>query len=204
MVKKKNKTRSKRKSRDEGFFSKKNMMSIFIVAIMVFSIFGVLFYGFNDTQGATEDYGLEFVPFGNAWKADINGKEVEVDLLPSDVSYVEINDTIISKLENADEIKITSSLNDSYISGIALGQYRIALNLEDTGHNIKLGALSKNEFGLDVINCNESRANSVVVYFKEGESFEVTEDECIIIQASSDMDFVRASHKILYELLGVY
>lgn len=193
-----------RRKKKEGIFSKKNLMSIFIVALMVFSVFGVLFYGFNEGSNTVKEKDITFKRADGYWKAEIGDVNAEIDYLPSEIEHIEVDSSIMDRLRDVPQFETTAELNGSSVRGMALAQYRLAQNLYQKDVFVGVGSAFENEYDLPIITCENSTEFVPVVYMKEGNETKVyQEGNCIILQGKDNYDFVILANKMIYGILGV-
>jgi len=194
-----------RKEKKEGFFSKKNMISLFIIAVMVLSTAGfILMESASNTSDSTHYKGFSFQRQGNYWLVNIGSQEIEFDYNPYDIESINISKDIIDLLSNTPEIDTTYDFNGSYKQGAALAQYRMNQNLKAKNIYVRVGAAEENIYNLSIITCKDSTPNIPVVFFKESNETKVyKEGSCIIAEANSDIDFIRVGNRLAYSILGV-
>ena len=67
----------------------KKIIVYFIGITMVFSVFGVIFFGFGAGSSGTVKYnGFEFIDKGNFWSVNINGREALFTYLPDELNLI--------------------------------------------------------------------------------------------------------------------
>ena len=102
--------------REEGFFSKKNMLGLFIVLIMVFS--GIGYMAVNDNSANSLDYhGFRFTsPAYNVWYATIGERQVQFAYHPTELEHIQVSPEVAARMENIAMAGIIFSLNIGFIS----------------------------------------------------------------------------------------
>ena len=93
----------------------KKMIGYFIGFIMIFSAFGVIFFGFGAGSGGTVKYnGLKFTDKGNFWSVKVNGREALFTYLPDELASLNADNATIEKLKNVVIGLCASALVSSY------------------------------------------------------------------------------------------
>ena len=184
-------------------FSKQNMVSLFIVFIMVSSVIGYMWGKDTGESFKYKDY--KFFRKGREWTLKADGIELAFDNFPTDVESINVSSDIIDRLKGLIEIDTTCDENDSHTEVIAKAQYSMWDVLSKTSNTyVRVGMIDENEFNLPVITCDDASADIPVLYFKRSNMTEVeTEDNCIIIEAKNEIDVLRVKDRILYGLLGI-
>ena len=183
---------------------KKWGLIFFIVLIMIGTSVSFVFLGFSPAAESVKYNGITFVNNNNLWIAKINGREAAFSFLPSDVENVFAFDDFAKLLQGKFEIDVTYDINSTYNQSIALGQYQMGLTLAAYNIYLRNGFTTSNTFNMPVIKCDDATFNVPVVYFRYGNATSIhVEDNCVIAEASSNADFIKAKDRILYGILGV-
>ena len=179
-------------------------LMLFIVLIMIGTSFSVFLFSGSPANEVVRHNDIKFVGNGQIWIAKINGKKAAFSFLPKEVENIPIDGDIAPLIQNKIEIDVTSDFNSSFKEPIALAQHQMGLTLSEYGIYMRQGFTKNNTYNLPVIKCNISNSNVPVLYFKHGNSTNITVDvNCIIAEASSNQDFIRVKDKLLYILFGV-
>ena len=177
---------------------------LFIVFIMIGTTFSFVFFGFSGVDEKAKYNGITFTRFTDRWEAKINGKNAAFSFLPSEVENINMSYDIPQRLQNKFEIDSTYDLNSTSKEQIALAQHQMGLTLATYNIFVRKGFTTNNTFSLPVITCKNSTLNVPVVYFRHGNATNIKVDNnCIIAEASSNADFIRAKDRLLYSMLGV-
>ena len=185
---------------------KKWGLILFIVFIMIGTSFSFIFFGFQPQRDVVRYNDIKFVniPSQNIWIAKINGREAAFSFLPTDVESVFLFDDSIKRLQNKFEIDVTYDLNSTYKEAIALAQHQMGLTLATYNIFVRKGFTTNNTFNLPVITCNDATSNVPVIYFRYGNATNIhTENNCIIAEAATNVDFIKVKDRLLYGVLGV-
>ena len=177
---------------------------LFIVIIMLGTTFSFVYYGFSGVDETVKYNGIKFVKFPDRWEANINGATAAFTFLPGEVENVFVPDGFSARMQDKLEIDATYDANSTFRESIALAQHQMGLTLEQYNIFVRKGFTANNSFNLPVITCNDSTANVPVVYFRHGNSTGIhLEKDCIIAEAQSNTDFIKAKDRLLYGILGV-
>ena len=177
---------------------------LFIVLIMVGTSFSFVFYGFSGDSEKVKYNDITFSKFPDRWEAKINDRKAAFTFLPSEVENIVAVDDSFKTLQNKLEIDATYDLNSTYKEAIALAQHQMGLTLSAYDIYLRKGFTSNNTYNLPVIKCNDATFNVPVVYFRQGNTTSIhDENNCIIAEASTNADFIKLKDRLLYGILGV-
>ena len=190
-----------RRQEKQGLFSKKNMVSFFIVFIMISSVVGFM-WGRSDNR--KEKYnGIPFEVKDKQWVTVINDAQVGFDFFPTEVESIELSPDIMARLSNTLEIDTTYDINDTNKEAIALAQYKMGLMLNNLNIFVRRGLIGENDL-LPIINCDDSTDLVPVIYFRSSNETKVfLEDDCIITESRNAQDFLKIKERMLYGIVGV-
>lgn len=183
---------------------KQAIIVIFMSVIMVFSVFGIIFYGFSPESKLKYEK-FTFNRKDNGWSILINEKETVFDYFPTEVSDINIGENIINKILNTLEVDATYDINSSYADYISFAHYSLQ---ETIGSHfniyIRLGVTTDNIYNFPVITCNDSTDFIPVLYFKKSNETKIYLDEnCIIAEIKNGYDALRIKDRLLYSLFGI-
>lgn len=183
---------------------KKWGLILFIVFIMIGTSVSFVFFGFSGVEEKVKYNGITFTRFPDRWEARINGANAAFSFLPGEAEAIPSSGDFAKALQGKFEIDITYDLNSTYVQSIALAQYQMGLTLNAYNIYAREGFTSNNTFNIPVIKCSDATPNVPVVYFRHGNSTSIHVDsDCVIAEASSNADFIKAKDRILYGILGV-
>ena len=183
---------------------KQLIIVVFMSVIMVFSVFGIIFYGFNpESKLKYKKFNFNRKDYG--WSILINKKETVFDYFPTEVTDIKIEENVIDRISNSLEIDATYDTNVSYADDIATAQYSMQ---EIIGSHfniyIRLGVTTDDIYNFPIITCNESTDFIPVIYFKESNETKVYLDgNCIIAEIKDSYDAARIKDRLLYGLFGI-
>ena len=183
---------------------KKLGVMIFIVVIMIGTSFSVFFFGGSPQSSVVKYQGIKFAGSNQGpWIAKINGKDAAFSFLPDEVDSINISGDI-SILQGKFEIDVTSDVNSTYKESIALVQHQLGLTLANYNIYVRKGFTANNTFNIPIITCSDAVSNVPVVYFVHGNSTSIiSENSCIVVKASNDIEFIKAKDRLLYGIPGV-
>ena len=115
-----------RKPKENKFWNKRNVVSLFFVLIMATSVLGMWKGGSNPTQ-SYNDYKFELD--GNYFTTEVNGNTAKFHYLPDSVESLELAPEISQTLEQAYAVTLLFDPNDELIQSIEL--LRMELGTED-------------------------------------------------------------------------
>lgn len=184
--------------------TKAKFFSIFIVVIMTASVLGFFIGGGRSGEQSIEYNGYNFVRKDNGWMVLLNNRQLYFDYYPEQVSDIEVSKEIIDKFDTL-EIDITNNANTTSPESIALAQYMIKQNIESTTNTyIRQGLTGENDFSLPIITCDDATQAVPVLYFKESNETKIyAENNCVMVEARTEIDFLRIKDRLLYGFFGI-
>ena len=182
----------------------KKIIVYFIGITMVFSVFGVIFFGFGAGSSGTVKYnGFEFIDKGNFWSVNINGREALFTYLPDELNLINAENAAMEKLKNVVQIDSMSEFNDTLAEPIALAQFQMGTTLFNFDIFVRNGFTAEQQ-NFPVITCEDATQFVPVIYFKESNTTNVhMENNCIIAEAANAADMLRLKDRLVYGILGV-
>ena len=182
----------------------KKVIVYFIGITMVFSVFGVIFFGFGAGSGGSVKYnGLKFTDKGNFWSVNINGREALFTYLPDELSLINAENAAIEKLKNVVQIDTTSEFNDTLAESIALAQFQMGTTMFNFNIFVRNGFTAEQQ-NFPVIACKDATQFVPVIYFKWSNATNVhMENNCIIAEAANAADMLRLKDRLVYGILGI-
>ena len=182
----------------------KKIIVYFIGITMIFSVFGVIFFGFGAGSSGTIKYnGLKFTDKVNFWSVNVNGREALFTYLPDELALINVENAAIEKLKNVVQIDATSQFNDTLAEPIALAQFQIGTTLSNFDIFVRNGFTAEQQ-NFPVITCEDATQFVPTIYFKESNITDVhMENNCIIAEAANAADVIRLKDKLVYGILGI-
>ena len=179
---------------------------VFIVIIMIGTSFSFVFFGFSPSEDKVKYNNFLFTldPKDKIWLVKVDNRVAAFSFLPNEVTNIMDSDDSIQKLRSKIEIDVTSDINNTFKEAIALAQHQMSLTLEKYNIYVRKGFTTNTSFNLPVINCKIATQNAPVVYFNQGDSTHIhSEGSCIILEASTNADFIKVKDRLMYGILGV-
>ncbi len=182
------------------------MLVYFIAFIMVSSVFGVIFYGYNGQNSQITFGDYKFYQKDDqwfSWFTKIDNTEAGFNYMPDEVSFIN-TDYSLANLRNALQIDTTYDPESEYASELALAQKQIEITLNNFNIYVRSGFTKDNEFGWPVITC-ETAVNKVpTIYFKRSNQTAITQEgNCIKAEFEQENDILYLRDKIIYDMLGI-
>ncbi|MBI2522934.1 hypothetical protein HYW19_00940 [Candidatus Woesearchaeota archaeon] len=182
----------------------KKIIGYFIGIIMIFSAFGVIFFGFGaGSSGIVKYKGLKFIDKGNFWSVKVNGREVLFTYLPDETDSIGVESLAIEKLKRVVQIDTTSEFNDTLAEPIALAQFQMGTTLFNFNIFVRNGFTS-DYLNFPTITCEDATQFVPVIYFKESNATNLhIENNCIMAEAANAADVIRLKDRLVYGILGI-
>ena len=183
----------------------KKFLVYLIGFIMVFSVFGVIFFGFGDGGATSLRYNdFKFTSKGSFWSTTVNEREALFTYFPSDVESINVSNDLLNRLRNILEIDATSKFNDTFAKQISLAEYNMGLTLNNFNVFVRQGFTTESQYNFPVITCEDSTPFVPVIYFKSSNETKVyLENNCIIAEALRQDDVERIKDRLVYGILGI-
>lgn len=180
-------------------------MVVFMAAIMVLSVFGVVFFGFNEPQNIQKYKDASFTRKGDQWSAIINNKEALFNYFPTEAEGINLTSDITPKLLNKAEIDATYDFNDSYKEEIAYSAYELGKALGNHFNSyLRIGSITNTSYSIPIITCADSTPFVPVIHFKSSNETNIySKGNCIIIEAKKGADFIKIKDRLLYALFDI-
>ena len=179
-------------------------LMLFIVFIMVGTSFSAFLYGGSPSNEVTKYNGIKFVGKSQMWLAEINEKKAAFSFLPAEVENIPVDGNAAALVQNRIEIDVTSDFNSTFRESIAFAQHQMGLTLNTYGIYMRQGFTKNNTYNFPIISCQDATSGIPVINFRHENSTRIyVNGSCIIAEASSGQDIIRAKDRILYLLFGV-
>ena len=179
-------------------------LMLFIVFIMIGTSFSAFLFSGSPSNEVVKYNGVKFVGNNQMWLAKINEKKAAFSFLPSEVEDIPVDKNVAALVQNKIEIDVTSDFNSTLRESIAFAQHQMGLTLGTYGIYMRQGFTKNNTYNFPVISCKDATSGIPVINFRQENSTRIyVNGSCIIAEASSGQDFIRAKDRILYLLFGV-
>jgi hypothetical protein len=177
-----------------------------IIFLMVSSIFGVLFYGFNaPSEDRVNEYNGRIFKFkGGNFISDFEGKNVFFSFFPAELESISVDERAKVLLNN-DFFVVTYDPKSSLASDMALAQFKF---FEERFKPLKkdiVRALTETSGSvLEKKSCDDGTEKNPVIFFEYSNETKILGvDNCIVAKVSSAGDVYKVSDRISYLILGV-
>ena len=184
---------------------KKKYMGLFIIMVMVLSMFGAMFYGFTSGgKQETEYKGIIFYYNNNGFSTEINEQEVFFTTFPADLEYITIDEGA-KKLLKEDYFIVTYDSKSNLATEMAMAQYKLFEERLKPLNKVVVRALTNTtEAVLPQKNCEDGTEKNPVILLEYGNTTKViSKDNCIIAKANSAQEVYQVSDRIVYEMFEV-
>jgi hypothetical protein len=197
---------ARRRKEDSSFFSKKNLVGLFIVAIMVLS--GVGYLWVQNSGGTATDYkGHQFVFSGDKWYTKIDSATVGFTYHPADLERINISPELMEYIKSVKMFYITFEPNSSFIENFEILRMELETELPQyfniyptTGVTFNSSVYSQ----FPIVTCQNATVFVPVIYLRQGETTEIIPDgSCIILQARDVSDVPALKDRLMYGLFGI-
>ncbi len=184
---------------------KKTLMGLFIAFIMIFSVFGVLFYGFNQqTEERVQDYkGQKFV-YRKDFVTEIDGEKAHFVIFPAELENIKLDDKSKQLLKEY-AFTVTYDPQSELASDMATAQYKLfEERLKPFKKYVQRALTDSQSTGLAEITCQNATSQNPVIMLEYGNETTITsEGDCIIAKGDSTMGIYEVSDRLVYQMLGV-
>jgi hypothetical protein len=196
-----------RRKKEDGIFSKKNMIGIFIALIMIMSGVGYMVVQ-NSPEEGTSYKGHRFSGTYGSWMTEAGGRVVKFSYHPAEVETVGLDPQILGYLNSTKMVYLSFAPDDSAIEQIELARNELDSLLPDLfgiytvpGVTNATGAYSR----FPVITCANATLFVPVIQIRSGaaESSIHTAGNCIVLDAQQERDVMMLKDRLLYGMLGI-
>jgi len=204
------------------------IISLFVIAIMFFSIIGFAFMnnanGFAPTASAVTEAGYRFSINSQdniqTWQTTIKGKKYDFFVLPSQVSYFTIDEqtrVAIRSAAAAQSMVVTADATSEFSPFYNYGIFSLFVDYSDAKQFVIGNTATSTDDESSVqsapypqITCeskqelmNSGLDGGLIIFEIADESTITTEDGCIYVRAIDGQDFIFLLEKLRYSLLGI-
>lgn len=186
--------------------NKKMLVSVFIIAIMVLSVFGfMLSYQTNQTEKIESYNGYTFARTNKGFMTKIEGKEFYFDYYPADLETINQTGELLQTLADKKALAITYNPNSELAVRMAEIQFDIEQKTQKKGDIYVTRALTNSTgYALPEITCQNATQAMPVIRLKQGKTTHIqSENNCITLNAGTETELNALYTKTLYTILGV-
>lgn len=181
---------------------KKVAVSLFILFIMIFSVFGLVLYYAVPPQPPLEYNGFKFTVLQSGFQSEIGGVDRQFLFFPQDIEYISLSDEVKSAL-NQPVWTVAYNPQDVRNSTLGEAQYYLEFHLSDK-RTIERALTNVTVESLPQKSCADATESQPVVLIEfANETGVFVENNCVRISSLSDLDLVRGVERVIYHVLGV-
>ena len=195
----------RRKEEKPSFLSKKNMMSLFIIGIMVLSVLGFVMIR-NDSGSYKFIYNdVLFKQTQQGYFAKIDDKTATFRYHPTQVEHINLSSSIITSLKSTRMAYITYDPDAKNPQNLALFSYELSQELpEYFGLYLVPGLSGENEYDVMIVTCLNATQFVPVIYLKYANETKVSMlNNCIYLEGKTDFDFAYLKDRVLYAMFDI-
>lgn len=182
---------------------KKLYISLFIIAVMVLSTFGVyLSASGNSSDGGYN--GFTFRQKNNQWITKVNDKDYAFFFHPLDLT-MDVPQEIITAIRQSPSLTLTFDPNMSQLQYADVARFELSQFLAfDLGKNVENAVLNKTSvYNLPIAACSGTEDKLFITFIEANESKAFIENNCITIATDNPTEYLGYAEKIIYSLLGI-
>ena len=191
------------RNKKESWWNKKNIVSLFIVIIMVSSLLA-LWEGSSNDAGKYGDF--KFTMEGNGmYSTEINDEKVYFFSLPDQISSIEVAEDISEELKYADKMYLLFNPKDENIEVIEVLRRSFAEDeLPLLGKSMFFGVVEFDETysSLPVYDCENTTMTTILMKTSEEVGI-YKEGDCIVLSAKDSRDLFYVRDRLLFDLFEV-
>ncbi|MGM5485180.1 MAG: hypothetical protein ACQEP1_04900 [Nanobdellota archaeon] len=184
----------KRKRTSRMFFG------IFTIIVMVGGGVGIFANNMGNNNEETGYNDFSFTRTREGWITEIDGREMAFTSHPLELERYNVSDDVADTIRGSKGVILTNDPSSRLRNDIARAQQNLK---KKTAINMRNAFNTESEYDVPVIGCANSTEEVPVIVFEQGNSSEITKDDCIHVRSATASDFMRLSERIVYELLGV-
>jgi len=180
---------------------KKVWMGLFIVFIMVFSIFGfVIDFAVKPASSSIRYNDFKFQLVNDQYQVSLNGKQHVFVFFPGDIEYVTISAETKALLEKP-VLTVTYDPESDLSDNFGEAQYYFEVQL---GGVKTIDRAITREGALPTKTCEGATEFQPVIELRTGSSAGISsEGNCIFVTALDAFDLYQQTERIIYTMLGV-
>lgn len=183
------------------------IFGIFMILLMIFSVASVINYSPDSTnQMRYGDY--EFVletrtGGGSVLTTKLDGRTVEFQNLPVQVAYLEVDPTAIPTLQNAQQIALTSDVQEDVQAGALIDYARLQMGIA-IPKSFNAISTPHPEYVLPALSCEQATNQVPVVTFNiTNETARITTTGACVILHGNNQDLMRLKDRLIFEYYNI-
>ena len=152
-----NKSLSQRQGRKKKM-SKGVIITIILAGIMIFSVFGIIFGGYDKGSEIKHYNDIKFILTEKGWAADIGGKKLAFDYFPGDLEEIKVDNRVKEKLRDAQVVYLTFNPGTKNVQKFELLRFNLQQSLLNGFNIMSIPAISifNQTYNQPVITCKNA------------------------------------------------
>jgi len=180
----------------------KVLAGLFIIFLMISSVFGVVFYYTTSSPQTLEYEGITFRPQQNQLAATIDEQSYQFVFFPGDLEHIEVPQGLASTLDKP-VLTITYDPMVNLSENLADAQYYLETQLAKT-KTVERGLTNSSGTSLAERSCEDATQAQPVIELREAQTAGIVrEGSCVIIKAADAYTLYQFSERVLFAALGV-
>lgn len=185
-------------------FNKKTIVSLFIAMLMILSVAGFLLSETDSGQTLFYKEKHKFIKLQQGYRTKIDGKDFIFNYYPSQLEDINAPQFLPVAFNGVKVVSITYEPRSQIKEIMAELQYFDEGFFNQFDIFVQRGVTEKTEESLDVLDCTNATQEVPLIRFTEGNETKIEQKErCIILQAQTSNEMVRAHERFLYSYLKV-
>ena len=183
--------------------NKKQVSSIIIAALMVFSVVGVVVVSYRDAVANEVVFGdFKFHQSAQGWTTTVAGRDKLFYYFPGDVAQSNVSNEAFLSLKLVKSVMVTYDDHTPAPDVFGLAQYHIEQTLSPQVYVIR--GLVNSTTALASISCaNATAATPVVLLSLANESSTVLDGNCVLVRALGPSDLMMQVDALMFKMLGI-
>jgi hypothetical protein len=185
--------------------SKQMLMTLVIGGLMILSIFGIIFSGYNSGREKARYNGYEFKQTSNGWSTKIGEKDIQFSYLPESLKEIEVGNSVTELISNSRVMYVTFNPNSKKVQALELMRFEFGNSLSNLfGTFVMNGVTEKNaKYSQPIVDCvNATAMMPVVKLVESNETKARVEENCAILEVD-EYSAIALEERIIYEMLGI-
>jgi hypothetical protein len=184
--------------------SKGMIMTIILGAIMIFSTFGIILYGYDSGTDRQQYKGLTFKRSGALWTTEINNKPVQFTYLPQDLVNINISSDAKSIL-SAKAAFLTFNPNSRRVQQMEVLRLQLGRQMYDILGTITVPAVTEENtlYKQPLVDCNNATQSMPVILIQDSNSTRITSKGSCVTLETDQYSINAVQDKLMYTLLGI-
>jgi hypothetical protein len=190
-----------------GIFTKKNVIGLIIVMIMIMSSLGfMIMQGDNETNSDTYN-GHKLLNLNNYWYINYAGKQIKLRFHPTVIDSIPLQNDARDLINNSKILFISINPGDKNIQYIEQIRFELEQEMPDLFKKYVLTGVTDKVPEYDaysIVGCQNATIDTPVIYFttEKNDSFDYS-NYCLTVKASSGNDLFMMEDRFILGLAGI-